>query len=81
MFGILSLRSGTKTIKEWYGCNVSDTLTLMDVYNEFVSGQLDHKAPAANHVSTITVRVGSSKHDLTMCDPSTRIGDVVSFVE
>jgi len=32
----------TGTIMKWYGCSVAEQVTLIELYNQYASGQLDN---------------------------------------
>ena len=38
-FFVITIISGDKSIKSWYGAKLKDDLDLMDVYTYFVSGE------------------------------------------
>ena len=41
VFIILQIQSGTKVLKQWYGCVINESCTLSDVYTEFSNGRID----------------------------------------
>ena len=49
VFIICSVKCGLSTIKQWYGCTVGDTLTLIKLFNEFITGRLNHQSPLVNN--------------------------------
>ena len=40
-FIVIQIKSGVKVLKNWYGCNIPEESTLMDIYTEFASGKLE----------------------------------------
>ena len=39
-FLVMQIKSGSKTLKNWYGASVLEKTTLMDIYAEFALGNL-----------------------------------------
>lgn len=58
-FSILHLASGLKELVAGYGANIADTQQLVEVYNNFISGDIDKKGPIAdvyiNHVRVLVL--------------------------
>jgi len=40
----LQIRGGAKVLNPWYGCGVSETCTLSNVYTEFSDGKIDWRS-------------------------------------
>lgn len=53
-------KTGLKTIKNWYGCQVPDTMTLMELYKDFVGGKPDHQMFVANALKFLFVAPNTS---------------------
>lgn len=81
VFIITQIVRGPTIIKSWYACNYDDRRSLLDLYNDFAGGKLDHNAPTDSADSArIHSKAGRSKTDLTFCDTSLRLSDIVSFL-
>jgi len=55
----LVVRSLCKVIKPWYGCVVPNKVTLVDLYHQYISGQLDSSTEVSaelvtSHMSEVT---------------------------
>ena len=64
VFAVVCVKIGTKVIKNWYGCNIRDTYSLIELYNNFCAGQIDHVAPLDdnnNVTARVTVALGKTK--------------------
>jgi len=80
VFVVVQIRSLCKVIKPWYGCVVPDQVTLVDLYHQYASGQLDSstKVSAELVTSHISCSIGCNKRELTRVSPDVQVGDVVS---
>jgi hypothetical protein len=78
-----------KVHKPWFGVNVVESVSLRELFNDFISGSLDGQIANPNlypdPTSFPSVAVGSNKSTLTPVDLESKVGDVVkvlgNFVE
>ena len=52
VFVVVQIRSLCKVIKPWYGCVVPDQVTLVDLYHQYASGQLDSSTEVSAELVT-----------------------------
>ena len=64
---IVRIRSLRKVIKPWYGCVVPDQVTLVDLYHQYASGQLDLSTEVSAELVT------SHMSEVTTCDNRSKI--------
>ena len=79
VFIILKIVSNLTILKDWFGCKYNNTNNLLELYNDFSSGAIDKGALTAQS-PRICASARRSKTDLTKCDPTAGIGDIVSFL-
>ena len=67
VFMVVQIRSGAKILKLWYGCVISESCTLPDVYTEFSSGRINGGLPVPEEYlgTAIQAFLGPKKTDLT----------------
>jgi len=49
---ICQVRAQSRVLKKWYGCSVAEQVTLIDLYNQYASGQLDNSEAIAAEFAT-----------------------------
>ena len=76
MFIIVQIVSNITILKDWFGCKYNNTNNLLELYNDLSSGAIDKGVPIAQS-ARICASAGRSKTDLTKCDPTAAIGDIV----
>lgn len=80
VFVIVQIRSQCRILKNWFGCIVAEQLTLVDLYNQYASGQLDNSAAAPSEFATAMIHcsLGRSKHELVRVSSDVPVGEAVS---
>ena len=66
VFVVVQIRSLCKVIKPWYGCVDPTQVTLVDLYHQYTSGQLDSSTEVSaelvtSHISEVTICDNRSK--------------------
>ena len=60
-FVVLRIKSDTQTIKEWYGCMVSEQSTFIDTFRDFSSGDIDKGVPISQEYWCSSVKASKTK--------------------
>ena len=60
-FVVLRIKSYTHTIKEWYGCMVSELHTFIDTFRDFSSGDIDKGVSICPEYWCSSVKVSKTK--------------------
>ena len=62
VFVISRVISGVNERKGWFATNTSDETSILDFYNNFVSGKIDGKPPLPEiQTARITAKIGNKK--------------------
>ena len=82
VFIIIQIRSGAKILKPWYGCVISESCTLSDVYTEFSSGRIDGGLPVPDEYlgTAIQAFLGPKKTELTPVNSECTVGEAISVL-
>ena len=67
VFVVVQIRSLCKVINPWYGCAVPDQVTLVDLYHQYASEQLDSSTEVSAELVT------SYMSEVTTCDNRSKI--------
>ena len=80
VFVIVQIRSQCRILKNWFGCIVAEQLTLVDLYNQYASGQLDNSAAVPSEFATAMIHcsLGRRKHELVRVSSDVPVGEAVS---
>ena len=83
MLVILQIRSGSKVLKSWYGCSVTEQLQLFDLFTQFAAGNLDNSSalrlPDEYSTAAVECAIGRGKDkDLTKVSVSLTVAEAVS---
>ena len=49
------IRSGSHVLKRWFGCQVAEQGTLLDLFNDFSAGQIDNLFLLSDTFSTASI--------------------------
>ena len=65
----LYIRSGSRVLKTWFGCQVAEQGTLLDLFNDFSAGKIDNSFSLSDTFSTASIEceIGRDKRVLTEC--------------
>ena len=75
-----AIRAQSWVLKKWYGRSVAEQVTLIDLYNQHASGQLDNSEaiPANFSTSRVACSLGRNKREMVMVSPGVAVGEMVS---
>ena len=64
---VVLIRSGSRVLKTWFGCQVAEQGTLLDLFNDFSAGKIDNSFPLSDTFSTASIEceIGHDKRVLT----------------
>ena len=64
---VVLIRSGSRVLKTWFGCQVAEQGTLLDLFNDFSAGKIDNSFPLSDTFSTASIEceIGRDKRVLT----------------
>ena len=64
---VVLIRSGSRVLKTWFGCQVAEQGTLLDLFNDFSAGKIDNSFPLSDTFSTASIEceIGRDKGVLT----------------
>ena len=64
---VVLIRSGSRVLKTWFGCQVTEQGTLLDLFNDFSAGKIDNSFPLSDTFSSalIECEIGRDKRVLT----------------
>ena len=64
---VVLIRSGSRVLKTWFGCQVAEQGTLLDLFNDFSAGKIDNTFPLSDTFSTASIEceIGRDKRVLT----------------
>ncbi|CAL4081080.1 unnamed protein product [Meganyctiphanes norvegica] len=77
----LQIVCGAKVLKKWYGCQIADTLTFVDTFSEFSSGNIDKGLPLDPEFNTVCTKITVSRKNTDSgveVQPELHIGDVIN---
>ena len=62
---VVLIRSGSRVLKTWFGCQVAEQGTLLDLFN-FSAGKIDNSFPLSDTFSTASIEceIGRDKRDI-----------------
>ena len=52
---VVLIRSGSRVLKTWFGCQVAEQGTLLDLFNDFSAGRIDNSFPLSDTFSTASI--------------------------
>ena len=52
---VVLIRSGSRVLKTWFGCQVAEQGTLLDLFNDFSAGKIDNSFPLSDTFSTASI--------------------------
>ena len=81
VFVILQITCSSRVLKPWYGCSIPDSRSLIDVYVDYNSGNLDNDQPIWEEYRNVSAvaYVGGNRTDMIWVDCSCQIGEGVSL--
>ena len=81
LFLILQIGSGAKVLKPWYGCGVSETCTLTNVYTKFSDGKIDWRSTNTRGVfgnSGVEAFAGPKRAERMRVSCECNVGDTIA---
>ena len=60
-FVVLRIKSETQTVKDWYGCMVSEQHSFIDAFRDFSCGDIDKGEPISQEYWCSSVKVSKTK--------------------
>ena len=79
---VVLIRSGSRVLKTWFGCQVAEQGTLMDLFNDFSAGKIDNSFPLSDTFSTASIEceIGRDKRvtEFVRISLDVSVGEAVS---
>ena len=79
---VVLIRSGSRVLKTWFGCQVAEQATLLDLFNEFSAGKIDNSFPLSDTSSTASIEceIGRDKRvtEFVRISLDVSVGEAVS---
>ena len=75
VFVICQIRAQSRVLKNWYGCSVAEQVNLIDLYNQYASGQFDNSEaiPAEFATGRVACSLGHNKREMVMVYPDVAV--------
>ena len=79
---VVLIRSGSRVLKTWFGCQVAEQGTLLDLFNDFSAGKIDNSFPLSDTFSTASIecKIGRDKRvtEFVRISLDVSVGEAVS---
>ena len=79
---VVLIRSGSRVLKTWFGCQVAEQGTLLDLFNDFSAGKIDNSFPLSDTFSTASIEceIGRDKRvtEFVRISLDVSVGEAVS---
>ena len=79
---VVLIRSGSRVLKTWFGCQVAEQGTLLDLFNDFSAGKIDNSFPLSDTFSTASIEceIGRDKRvtEFVCISLDVSVGEAVS---
>ena len=79
---VVLIRSGSRVLKRWFGCQVAEQGTLLDLFNDFSAGKIDNSFPLSDTFSTASIEceIGRDKRvtEFVRISLDVSVGEAVS---
>ena len=79
---VVLIRSGSRVLKTWFGCQVAEQGTLLDLFNDFSAGKIDNSFPLSDIFSTASIEceIGRDKRvtEFVRISLDVSVGEAVS---
>ena len=79
---VVLIRSGSRVLKTWFGCQVAEQGTLLDLFNDFSAGKIDNSFPLCDTFSTASIEceIGRDKRvtEFVRISLDVSVGEAVS---
>ena len=79
---VVLIRSGSRVLKTWFGCQVAEQGTLLDLFNDFSAGKIDNSFPLSDTFSTASIEceIGCDKRvtEFVRISLDVSVGEAVS---
>ena len=79
---VVLIRSGSRVLKTWFGCQVAEQGTLLDLFNDFSAGKIDNPFPLSDTFSTASIEceIGRDKRvtEFVRISLDVSVGEAVS---
>ena len=79
---VVLIRSGSRVLKTWFGCQVAEQGTLLDLFNDFSAGKIDNSFPLSDTFSTASIEceIGRNKRvtEFVRISLDVSVGEAVS---
>ena len=89
---VVLIRSGSRVLKRWFGCQVAEQGTLLDLFNDFSAGKIDNNSfPLSDTFSTASIEceIGRDKRvtefvrislDVSVGEAVSTLGNLIFYV-
>ena len=89
---VVLIRSGSRVLKTWFGCQVAEQGTLLDLFNDFSAGKIDNSFPLSDTFSTASIEceIGRDKRvtefvrislDVSVGEAVSTLGNYIIYIE
>ena len=79
---VVLIRSGSRVLKTWFGCQVAEQGTLLDLFNDFSARKIDNSFPLSDTFSTASIEceIGRDKRvtEFVRISLDVSVGEAVS---
>ena len=79
---VVLIRSGSRVLKTWFGCQVAEQGTLLDLFNDFSAGKIDNFFPLSDTFSAASIEceIGRDKRvtEFVRISLDVSVGEAVS---
>ena len=79
---VVLIKSGSRVLKTWFGCQVAEQGTLLDLFNDFSAGKIDNSFPLSDIFSTASIEceIGRDKRvtEFVRISLDVSVGEAVS---
>ena len=79
---VVLIRSGSRVLKTWFGCQMAEQGTLLDLFNDFSAGKIDNSFPLSDTFSTASIEceIGRDKRvtEFVRISLDVSVGEAVS---
>ena len=79
---VVLIRSGSRVLKTWFGCQVAEQGTLLDLFNDFSAGKIDNSFPLSDTFLTASIEceIGRDKRvtEFVRISLDVSVGEAVS---
>ena len=88
---VVLIRYGSHVLKRWFGCQVAEQDTLLDLFNDFSAGKIDNFFPLSDTFSTASIECEIDRDkrvtefvlislDVSVVEAVSTLGNLLSYV-